>query len=71
VEPSVPNQAGKFTTGQKLIFGILVVLDVLLFGSGISFLVRGVASGLIFAVPVAILTGSLVRGTARIRERRV
>ena len=64
------SEAGRFTVTQATLLIVLAVLDLILFAIGISVLVRGMVVGVLFALPVAVLTTSLIRGTHRIRQRR-
>jgi hypothetical protein len=64
------SEAGRFTVTQVTLLIFLAVLDLILLATGISVLVRGMVVGVLFALPVAVLTRSLIRGTDRIRQRR-
>ena len=61
------------TTGQRRSLSVmaivLVALDILVLTIGIWVLARGSVAGVLFVVPVVILTRTLVCGMNRIRQR--
>lgn len=71
--PLAPHKGDGHDRNSSVFYVLLIMvmlLDILLFSLGIIILIRGSALGAIFALPVAILTRSIIRGIQIHRRKK-